>query len=197
MLFSNSLLGHLPDDLGNCHTLSRVRIWRNYLSGTIPHGFLYLPNLSIPEMDDNLLTGQLEETNSLVSTKLQQLRLLNNQLSGPLPTSIKKFSSLQILRLNGNQFTSNIPFEIGYSWSAWKQKFSCYHLQFCINFLCNCHPILFLMKVRENRSSATLEGLWFLFDFKSCIYPSKLGHLNEASIYSMLSIKTGITLNIW
>ncbi|KAL3520465.1 hypothetical protein ACH5RR_018614 [Cinchona calisaya] len=113
ILLNNFLLGPLPDDLGSCISLSRVRLGQNFLSGSLPNGFLYLPDLSLMELQNNLLTGQLEETNSLVSTKLEGLNLSNNLLSGPLPTSIGKFSGLKILLLTGNQLTGNIPAEIG------------------------------------------------------------------------------------
>ncbi|XP_034700827.1 leucine-rich repeat receptor-like serine/threonine-protein kinase BAM3 [Vitis riparia] len=113
ILLNNFLFGPLPDDLGRCETLQRVRLGQNYLSGFIPNGFLYLPQLSLMELQNNYLTGGFPEESSKVPSKVGQLNLSNNRLSGSLPTSIGNFSSLQILLLNGNRFTGNIPSEIG------------------------------------------------------------------------------------
>ncbi|XP_052181587.1 leucine-rich repeat receptor-like serine/threonine-protein kinase BAM3 [Diospyros lotus] len=113
ILLNNFLFGPLPEDLGKCDTLSRVRLGQNYLSGSIPSGFLYLPELSLMELQNNYLTGQVEEEMGKVPSKLSQLNLSNNRLSGYLPSSIGNFSSLKILLLNGNRFTGDIPSDIG------------------------------------------------------------------------------------
>ncbi|KAG8657466.1 leucine-rich repeat receptor-like serine/threonine-protein kinase BAM3 [Manihot esculenta] len=109
----NFLFGPLPDDLGHCDTLTRVRLGQNYLAGSIPSGFLYLPELSLMELHNNYLSGRVLEQTSKISSKLKQLNISNNRLSGSLPASIGNYSSLQILLLNGNQFTGEIPPEIG------------------------------------------------------------------------------------
>ncbi|KAI5332423.1 hypothetical protein L3X38_022552 [Prunus dulcis] len=124
ILLNNFLFGPLPDDLGKCDTLVRVRMGQNYLTGSIPQGFLYLPELSLVELQNNYLTGQLLEEASKVPSKLSQLNLSSNRLSGPLPTSIGKFSSLQNLLLSGNQFTGEIPSDIGRLVNALKLDFS-------------------------------------------------------------------------
>ncbi|CAL5346609.1 unnamed protein product [Camellia sinensis] len=113
ILLNNFLFGPLPDDLGKCDSLSRVRLGQNYLNGSIPNGFLYLPELSLMELHNNYLTGQFEEERSKVASKLTQLNLSNNRLSGSLPSSIGNFSSLNILLLNGNRFTGEIPSDTG------------------------------------------------------------------------------------
>ncbi|KAM1122935.1 hypothetical protein FF1_004381 [Malus domestica] len=113
ILLNNFLFGPLPDDLGKCDTLVRVRMGQNYLTGSIPPGFLYLPELSLVELQNNYLTGQLLQERSKQPSKLSQLNLSSNRLSGHLPASIGNFSSLQILLLSGNQFTGEIPSDIG------------------------------------------------------------------------------------
>ncbi|KAF3450118.1 hypothetical protein FNV43_RR06198 [Rhamnella rubrinervis] len=126
ILLNNFLFGPLPEDLGQCDTLTRVRMGQNYLSGSIPQGFLYLPGLSLIELQNNYLSGRLveEATNSKVPSKLGQLNLSNNRLSGSLPSSIGNFSSLQILLLSGNRFTGQIPSEIGRLRNVLKLDFS-------------------------------------------------------------------------
>ncbi|KAJ4981478.1 hypothetical protein NE237_032315 [Protea cynaroides] len=113
ILLNNFLFGSLPDNLGQCVALSRVRLGQNYLSGSIPDGFLYLPELSLMELQNNYLSGRFQDDPSKVPSKLGQLNLANNRLSGSLPKSIGNFSSLQILLLSGNHFSGDIPSQLG------------------------------------------------------------------------------------
>lgn len=115
ILLKNFLFGPIPDELGTCSSLVRVRLGENYLNGTIPNGFIYLPNLNLVELQNNFLSGTLSENSnsSLKPTKLVQMNLSNNQLSGSLPFSLTDFLSLQILLLNGNKFSGPIPPSIG------------------------------------------------------------------------------------
>ncbi|PIA37584.1 hypothetical protein AQUCO_03000269v1 [Aquilegia coerulea] len=113
ILLNNFLFGSLPDDLGKCGTLVRVRMGQNYLSGAIPYGFLYLPEVLLMELHNNYLTGTLADDPTQVPSKLGQLNLSNNRLSGSLPSSIGNFSGLQTLLLSGNRFTGKIPAELG------------------------------------------------------------------------------------
>lgn len=113
ILFNNFLFGPLSRDLGKCYTLTRVRMGQNYLTGSIPDGFLYFPNLSLVELQNNYLSGQIPSQTTKEPSKLAQLNLSNNRLSGSLPVSIGNLSSLQTLLLTSNCFTGEIPSEIG------------------------------------------------------------------------------------
>ncbi|EYU26470.1 hypothetical protein ABFS82_02G074100 [Erythranthe guttata] len=112
----NFLFGSIPDDLGECSSLVRVRLGQNYFDGGIPGGLIYLPEINFLELHNNMLSGILSEnrkSSSSNQTKLSQINLSNNQLSGLLPSSLSTFSSLQILYLNGNRFSGQIPPSIG------------------------------------------------------------------------------------
>ncbi|XP_004491265.1 uncharacterized protein [Cicer arietinum] len=113
ILLNNFLFGSLPYELGKCYTLQRVRLGQNYLTGTIPKGFLYLPQLSLLELQNNFLHGFLPQQTSTSPSKLGQMNLSNNRLSGSLPNSIGNFPNLQILLLHGNRFSGEIPSDIG------------------------------------------------------------------------------------
>ncbi|KAL2460566.1 Leucine-rich repeat receptor-like serine/threonine-protein kinase BAM3 [Abeliophyllum distichum] len=115
ILYKNFLFGSIPEDLGTCSSLVRVRLGQNYLNGSIPNGFIYLPELNFLELQNNILSGTLSErgNSSLKPTKLGQMNLSNNQLSGCLPFSLSNLSSLQILLLSGNNFSGPIPPSIG------------------------------------------------------------------------------------
>ncbi|XP_068637871.1 leucine-rich repeat receptor-like serine/threonine-protein kinase BAM3 isoform X2 [Aristolochia californica] len=129
-LWQNNFTGPIPSrlgrngDLGRCETLSRVRLGQNYLSGSIPPGFLYLPELSLMELQNNYLSGGIAEEPTKVPFKLAQLNLSNNRFSGPLPSCIGNFSSLQMLLLSGNEFTGELPRELGQLKHVWKLDMS-------------------------------------------------------------------------
>uniref|UniRef100_A0A175YD77 non-specific serine/threonine protein kinase n=1 Tax=Daucus carota subsp. sativus TaxID=79200 RepID=A0A175YD77_DAUCS len=115
ILLHNFLFGSIPEDLGTCSTLVRVRLGDNYLNGSIPKGFIYLPQLNLVELQNNYLSGTLCDDGNFTTSpsKMEQLNLSNNQISGSLPTSLSNFSNLQILQLDGNKFTGSIPSSFG------------------------------------------------------------------------------------
>ncbi|GER25330.1 leucine-rich receptor-like protein kinase family protein [Striga asiatica] len=115
ILRKNFLFGSIPEDLGTCTSLVRVRLGQNYLNGTIPAGLIYLPELNFLELHNNMLSGPLSENNksSWNGTKLAEMNLSNNRLSGPLPFSLSNFTSLQILLLGGNNFSGPVPPSVG------------------------------------------------------------------------------------
>ncbi|XP_075476475.1 LOW QUALITY PROTEIN: uncharacterized protein LOC142517870 [Primulina tabacum] len=115
ILQKNFLFGSIPEELGMCTSLVRVRLGYNFLNGSIPSGFIYLPQLNFLELQSNMLSGFLSESskNSTNQTILGQINLSNNQISGILPSSLSKFSSLQILLLSKNNFSGPIPPSIG------------------------------------------------------------------------------------
>ncbi|KAJ6394898.1 hypothetical protein OIU77_024000 [Salix suchowensis] len=115
ILFKNFLFGPIPEGLGACYSLTKVRLGQNYLNGSIPSGFIYLPELNLAEFQSNYLSGTLSENGNSSSkpVKLGQLDLSNNLFSGPLPSSLSNFSSLQTLLLSGNKFSGPIPPMIG------------------------------------------------------------------------------------
>ncbi|XP_047963679.1 leucine-rich repeat receptor-like serine/threonine-protein kinase BAM1 [Salvia hispanica] len=116
ILQKNFLFGSIPQELGNCLSLVRVRLGENYFNGSIPSSFIYLPQLNFLELQNNMLSGTLSEntdSSSKNQSKLGQMNLSNNQLSGLLPFSLSNFASLQILLLGGNNFSSPIPPSVG------------------------------------------------------------------------------------
>lgn len=132
-----SLLGAIPESIGECESLLDLKISANALSGSIPESIGNLtrlqklnlsshPNLSgsIPEsignlaalteltMNANGLTGSLPETMSgLVS--LSVLNLSGCQLEGDLPEGFGQMSKLKNVNLSNNKLTGLLPASIG------------------------------------------------------------------------------------
>ncbi|KAK9082070.1 hypothetical protein Syun_031469 [Stephania yunnanensis] len=81
----------------------------NQISGIIPSEiFIKLPNLTILQLSDNFLTGNIPQDIG----KLNNLRVLtlgNNNLSGRIPSSINNLAWLLYLELNHNNFEGVVP----------------------------------------------------------------------------------------
>ncbi|CAN0880545.1 Leucine-rich repeat receptor-like serine/threonine-protein kinase BAM1 [Linum grandiflorum] len=155
ILFKNFLFGPIPDGLGTCYSLTRVRLGQNYLNGSIPNGLIYLPLLNLAEFQNNYLSGVLSENGNSSSKpdKLGQLDLSNNQLSGPLPSSLSNFSSLQILLLSHNNFSGSIPSTIGELHQVLKLELSSNSLSGSIPpEIGNCSHLAFLDFSQNNLS---------------------------------------------
>lgn len=67
-------------------------------------------NVQEADLSSQNLTSVPQEIFS--RTKLQQLDLSDNQLSGSLPAEVRQLQNLQVLNLSNNQFTG-VPAEVG------------------------------------------------------------------------------------
>ncbi|CAL5322652.1 unnamed protein product [Camellia sinensis] len=70
-------------------------------------------NLDLLELNHNNFGGVLSKSISNLSTKLADLSLTYNKLSGDVPAGICNLINLENIFLAGNQFTGNIPPNIG------------------------------------------------------------------------------------
>ncbi|PON54668.1 Mitogen-activated protein kinase kinase kinase [Parasponia andersonii] len=79
--------GELPSALSKLPHLKEVNLGRNYLSGSIPREW--------------------------ASTKLEQLVISANNLSGPIPGYLGNITTLRLLAMESNLFSGTIPPEFG------------------------------------------------------------------------------------
>ncbi|KAI6687146.1 hypothetical protein NL676_023974 [Syzygium grande] len=107
ILKKQSLPGTLPPQLFRLPQLKNFDVTRNYLNDTIPSewGSTKLVNISIL---GNRLTGPIPKELGNIST-LEKLVVESNQLSGPLPLELGNLSRLLILHLTSNNFTEELP----------------------------------------------------------------------------------------
>ncbi|XP_020202796.1 receptor-like protein kinase [Cajanus cajan] len=87
LLVSNQFQGGIPIDIGKCTTLTRLRLDVNNLAGTLP---------------------DFESTSSL-----SYMNISENKISGPIPSSLGKFTNLTDVDLSNNKFSGHIPSELG------------------------------------------------------------------------------------
>ncbi|XP_054813246.1 receptor-like protein EIX1 [Prosopis cineraria] len=98
----------------NGHSLERLSLSSNQLTGEIPHSIGDLMNLEALILKNNSLIGELPS--SLMNcTNLLLLDVSENKLLGPIPSWIgKSLGELQILSLWMNNFYGSLPLNICY-----------------------------------------------------------------------------------
>ncbi|KAM3696777.1 hypothetical protein ACB098_06G064900 [Castanea mollissima] len=106
-LKEQNLSGTLPPELVNLPYLERINLGRNYLNGTIPPkwGSTRLVNISLI---GNRLTGSIPKELGNIST-LKSLALESNMLSGSLPKELGNLINIERLHFTSNYFTGEVP----------------------------------------------------------------------------------------
>ncbi|KAG6718551.1 hypothetical protein I3842_04G156600 [Carya illinoinensis] len=107
MLSDNYFTGELPERLA--WNLSRLEMNNNRFSGRIPQGVSSSRNLLVLKASNNLFNGTIPQDLSRLTTLL----LDRNRLSGPLPSDINSWKSLNTLNLSQNAISGQIPEEFG------------------------------------------------------------------------------------
>ncbi|CAM8993757.1 unnamed protein product [Rhodiola kirilowii] len=102
-----SLPGFLPPELADLSFIQEIDLCLNYLYGTIPPewGSTRLVNMSLL---GNRLSGSIPKEIGNISTLLS-LVLEMNQLSGPLPPELGNLLNIKRMFLTSNNFTGEIP----------------------------------------------------------------------------------------
>ncbi|PON39635.1 GPCR kinase [Trema orientale] len=136
-LRGNRLSGQIPDEIGDCSSLTSLILKNNRLIGPIPSTLSQIPNLKILDLAQNNLGGEIPRLiywnevlqylglrgNNLVGTLSPDMCQLtglwyfdvrNNSLIGSIPQNIGNCTAFQVLDLSYNQLTGEIPFNIGF-----------------------------------------------------------------------------------
>jgi Leucine-rich repeat (LRR) protein len=109
VLFGNEkMVGSLPADLANLSLLTKLRVGRSNIGGTIPDAIYGLLDLVELDLADANFTGGLSEDFSNLQA-LQTLRLNNNTLTGSIPVAFDTLMELSKLQfLIGAERDSNL-----------------------------------------------------------------------------------------
>jgi Leucine-rich repeat (LRR) protein len=105
----NHFTGTIPPELGNLHNLYYFGFGHSRLTGTIPSE-LFQGNLSFLQdvnLVDNHLSGFIPSTIADLKS-LQYIQLLDNKLSGNLPTEMGKMTQLVVLQFQNNKLTGKL-----------------------------------------------------------------------------------------
>ncbi|KAF4381392.1 hypothetical protein G4B88_029747 [Cannabis sativa] len=110
-LWKNNLTGEIPPELGDLVSIQHIDLSINKLSGIIPSiGIFNLPNVTITELNDNHLSGDLPS--QISGDSLGILVLSNNLISGKISAGISNLKNLHTLLIEHNRFDGEIPSEI-------------------------------------------------------------------------------------
>lgn len=108
---SNEMEGSIPPSLAQAPNLVALQLHENELHGSIPS--FESTKLNQLHLDSNALTGRIPSLMAFTSASLEEMRLEGNKLSGSVPVEIGDHTSLKLLWLNGNQLKGTIPHELG------------------------------------------------------------------------------------
>ncbi|KAM0874361.1 hypothetical protein ACQ4PT_037471 [Festuca glaucescens] len=114
-LNSNKFTGSIPPSLGKLSKVTWLDLANNSLTGRLPNsrdngaGLDQLLNADHFHLNQNLLEGPIPENMFNSSMRLKHIFLDRNRFSGNIPASIGVISTLEVLRLNDNNFTGQVP----------------------------------------------------------------------------------------
>jgi Leucine-rich repeat (LRR) protein len=112
-LSQNLLVGLLPDALAELPSLVHLDLSGNSFSGSIPPSFGKFPKIERLSLVANLLSGTVPAFLGDLPT-LRTLNLSYNPFApGPVPSSLSKLSSLEVLWLAGCNLNGPIPPSLG------------------------------------------------------------------------------------
>ncbi|KAI3820113.1 hypothetical protein L1987_13971 [Smallanthus sonchifolius] len=102
----NLLSGSIPPSLSRLEMLTNLDLQVNNLSGQIPDSFGSMDKLLELQLGGNKLGGVIRS----LPTKLQiALNLSSNNFEGPIPDSLNRLTSLEVLDLSNNLFSGGVP----------------------------------------------------------------------------------------
>ncbi|KAL6865004.1 hypothetical protein ACP4OV_016155 [Aristida adscensionis] len=114
-LNSNELTGSIPPSLGKLSNVTWLDLADNQLTGSLPNsrdngtGLDQLINAEHFHLNKNQLQGSIPEYLFSSSMRLKHILLDRNNFTGPIPASISAIRTLEVLRLNDNGFTGQVP----------------------------------------------------------------------------------------
>ncbi len=114
-LSNNTLQGTLGSVVAGLRSVRSLNLANTGLSGRIPVELGTLDSLEVLKLDSNRFDGTLGDVfctvfgQSVRNYALREIRVASNMLTGEIPPCIVQFTRLQILRLEDNQFINRIP----------------------------------------------------------------------------------------
>nr|XP_018682924.1 PREDICTED: receptor-like protein 12 isoform X2 [Musa acuminata subsp. malaccensis] len=116
-LSDSKLHGELPAGIGRLTRLIQLDLSANSLSGPLPAEIWSSRSLTSIDLSFNSFRGpvQVEAGNRTIGslTRLKELHLSHNRLTGPIPAEIGNLTALTTLDLGHNSLSGSVPPEIG------------------------------------------------------------------------------------
>jgi serine/threonine protein kinase/Leucine-rich repeat (LRR) protein len=109
VLENNQLTGPIPQEIGSVKTLQRLTLNNNLFSGALPD-FSNLTNLEYLDASNNHFSQQSFPSWVESLSNLATLNLAQDNIVGPINSSVFSISQLQSLNLSHNQITGQLDF---------------------------------------------------------------------------------------
>ncbi|KAL0857773.1 hypothetical protein Bca101_062927 [Brassica carinata] len=111
-LYENQFTGTISHNITSLSSLTDFYASYNAFTGTLPSSLLTIPSIDTVDLSDNQLNGVLEFGNISSPFKLRWLDIGNNNLRGPIPATISKFTNLVRLRLSHYKTQGPVDFSV-------------------------------------------------------------------------------------
>uniref|UniRef100_A0A0D3AEJ3 Uncharacterized protein n=1 Tax=Brassica oleracea var. oleracea TaxID=109376 RepID=A0A0D3AEJ3_BRAOL len=108
----NQFTRTIPHNITSLSKLTFFRASYNAFTGTLPSSLFTIPSIEYVILSDNQLNGILELGNISSPPKLRVLVVGNNNLRGPIPGTISKFTNLVRLDLSRYKTQGQVDFSI-------------------------------------------------------------------------------------
>ncbi|KAJ3326108.1 hypothetical protein HDU76_013007, partial [Blyttiomyces sp. JEL0837] len=102
----------MPESMKNLTKLQILDLGNNTLIGEIPNWIGELSSLSGLYLSANKLEGSIPKSIGSL-TNLQTLNVFNNQLRGPIPDTIGRLQNLELVDVGFNYLNGRIPSSLG------------------------------------------------------------------------------------
>ncbi|KAL2494669.1 putative LRR receptor-like serine/threonine-protein kinase [Forsythia ovata] len=112
-LGNNKLEGEIIPEIGNLRRLELLSMENSGLTGTLPSSVFNITNLYWINLHGNHLHGSLTKEMCLHLPVLQFFDIGSNEFTGNIPKEIGNCTSLVNFYLGENNFTGEVPWEIG------------------------------------------------------------------------------------
>ena len=121
-VYSNNLIGTLPNEIGELKSLYKITLSNNQgLTGNIPETIFSIDSLIWLAIGNCSITGTIPNCIGNCSC-LESISFRENNLSGSIPPEIGNLINLQFLYLFSNQLTGSIPTELGNCTKLWELR---------------------------------------------------------------------------
>ena len=111
-LHGSLVSGEIPESIGDLVLLTVLNLGETKINGSIPNSISRLKSLLYLDLETLGLKGNLSFLYNL--RELQQLHLLSNEISGPIPEFIgERCPNLTELRLPNNKLSGHLPRSLG------------------------------------------------------------------------------------
>ncbi|XP_039031538.1 leucine-rich repeat extensin-like protein 4 [Hibiscus syriacus] len=103
----NTFSGSIPDGLFN-KGLDAIFLNNNQFEGELPSNLGNSP-ASVINLANNKFNGNIPSSFGFISSKLKEILLLNNQLTGCIPQGVGMFSEMQVFDVSRNSLMGHLP----------------------------------------------------------------------------------------